>query len=116
MFHSAIWSLDDVNRVMLDQVSGGANSSPSSIAQQPMYYIALCAAEKTCLPDVDASLWLFDDREESVYQHYHSEIGRHMAAGEIIARLEKELKELKNGSDQSALKPSPWWRRLLRKT
>ena len=88
MFHSVIWSLDDLNRVTLDQVSDGANSSPARIKQEPMYYIALCAAEKTCLPDADGSLWLFDDLEQSVYQHYNNEIRRHIAAGGIIARQE----------------------------
>ena len=116
MFHSAIWSLDGFDRVALDQVSGDSNSSPDSITQAPMYYLALCAADSANLPEVDRSMWLFDDSEESVYQHYHSEIRRHIAAGGIIAALEKEIAELKNQANQPVAPRLNWWRRLLGKT
>ena len=116
MFHSAVWSIDGFDRVALDQVSAGEVSSPKSITQPPMYFIALCAADNSHLPDVDGRLWLFDDQEESVYQHYHSEIKRHMAAGGIIAGLEKEIAELKNRSDQPLPSRTTWWRRLLGKS
>ena len=114
MFHSAIWSLDEVNRVALDQVTESQQSSPDCITQAPMYYIALCAADKDYLPDVNGCLWLFDDHEESVYQHYHGEIKRHMAAGGIIARLEKEISDLRT----RAMTPSQgsWWKRFFGKT
>jgi hypothetical protein len=86
-----------------------------------MYLIALCAAEQSCLPDTSARLWLFDDREESVYQHYHGEIKRNMAAGGIIADLEKKIAELEKltNVDPTSLGSEPrvsWWQRLLRKT
>jgi hypothetical protein len=81
-----------------------------------MYFIALCAAEQANLPDVDGQMWLFDDREESVYQHYHGEIKRNMAAGGIIAGLEKEIEELKNQSEQAVSNQPSWWQRLLGKT
>ena len=115
MFHSAIWSLDGFDRVALDQVSTNNKHSPASITQPPMYFIALCAADETNLPDVGSHLWLFDDREESVYQHYHDEIKRHIAAGGIIARLEKEISELRNSSDQAIQSRGTWWQRLLGK-
>jgi len=116
MFHSAIWSMDGINRVAFDQISGGSKHSPGSVTQPPMYFIALCAAEQACLPDVDGCLWLFDDREESVYQHYHSEIKRHIAAGGIIAGLEKELSDLRSRYETPVSLPKPWWRRFLGKT
>jgi len=116
MFHSAIWSLDGVDRVGLDQLSAGENNTPASITQAPMYFIALCAAEKAGLPDVDGQLWLFDDSDESVYQHYHSEIKRHIAAGGIIADLEKEIAELRNRSDAPTVSRPTWWQRLLGKS
>ena len=116
MFHSAIWSLDGFERVALDQVSEGKNTSPGSFTQAPMYYIALCAADDVSLPKLDGSLWLFDDHDESVYRHYHGEIKRHIAAGGIIARLEKEIAELKGRSNPPAAPRSSWWRRFLGKS
>ena len=121
MFHSAIWSLDGFDRVKLDQVSEGSMKSPVSITQPPMYFIALCAADPASMPDVEGQLWLFDDCAESVYQHYHSEIRRHIAAGGIIAGLEKEISELRDRCDLPvSARPVPphntWWRRLLGKT
>ena len=116
MFHSAIWSLDGVNRVDLDQVAAGEMNSPDGITQAPMYFIAFCAAEEAGLPDVDDRLWLFDDREESVYQHYHSEIKRHIAAGGIIADLQTEIAGLRNRSDLPAVSRKTWWQRFLGKS
>ncbi len=113
MFHSAIWSMEGINQVTLDQFSAHSVNSPAGFTQPPMYFIALCAAEPNNLPDVDGQLWLFDDLEESVYQHYHSEIKRHMAAGGIIADLQKEIEELKS---QAAGPRGSWWRRFLGKT
>ena len=115
MFHSAIWSLDSCERVALDQVSAGKKTTPGSITQAPMYYIALCAADDIHLPSLDGCLWLFDDHEESVYRHYHSEIRRHIKAGGIIAGLEKEIAELKSRSDLSAAARQSWWQRFLGK-
>jgi SAM-dependent methyltransferase len=116
MFHSAIWSMDGIDHVTLDQFSEDRVVSPASITQAPMYFIALCAAEASNLPNVDERLWLFDDREESVYRHYNSEIRRHIAAGGIIARLEKEIAELKSQADQVGSGRNSWWRRFLGKT
>jgi SAM-dependent methyltransferase len=113
MFHSAIWSMEGMNHVTLDQFSADSVSSPAGFTQPPMYFIALCAAESASLPAVDGQLWLFDDLDESVYQHYHSEIKRHIAAGHIIAGLQKEIEDLKN---QAAGPKGSWWRRFLGKT
>jgi len=115
MFHSAIWSLDGFDRVALDQLSADILNSPDSITQAPMYYIALCAGDEASLPDVDERLWLFDDHGESVYQHYHSEIKRHIAAGGIIADLQKEIAELKNRPDSPDVSQPSWWQRFLGK-
>jgi len=113
MFHSAIWPLADLETVTLDQVAAGQKRSPGSITQAPMYFIALCAADPACLPEVDGRLWLFDDDEESVYRHYHDEIRRHIAAGGIIARLEKEIADLREQAERLGTQDKPWWRRLL---
>jgi SAM-dependent methyltransferase len=116
MFHSAIWSMDSVKQVSLDQFSSGGVASPGTITQAPVYFIALCAADQDSLPAVDDHLWLFDDQQESVYQHYHSEIRRHIAAGGIIARLEAEIETLKNQSTPAVASRKPWWRRILGKS
>ena len=116
MFHSAIWSLGDIESVFLDQLAAGKKHSPKHITQAPMYFIALCAADPANLPEVDGRLWLFDDDEESVYQHYHGEIKRHIAAGGIIARLEKEIADLREQAERDAAREKSWWRRLLGKS
>ena len=94
-FHSMIWSLDGVGHVALDHMSGEEHSASALPGQPPMYYLALCAAEESFLPDSKGRLWLFDDDEESVYRHYHGEIRRNMSAGGKIADLEKEIRELR---------------------
>jgi hypothetical protein len=116
MFHSAIWSLDGFDQVALDQLSAGTLSTPDNITQAPMYYIALCANDEASLPNVDGRLCLFDDHEQSVYQHYQSEIKRHIAAGGIIADLQKEIAELKSRSDSPAVSQQSWWQRFLGKS
>ena len=116
MFHSAIWSLDGFDQVALDQLSAGTLSTPDNITQPPMYYIALCANDEASLPNVDGRLCLFDDHEQSVYQHYQSEIKRHIAAGGIIADLQKEIAELKNRSDSPAVSQQSWWQRFFGKS
>jgi len=115
MFHSAIWSLDELGSVALDQLSEGEKHSPGSITQAPMYFIAVCAADQANLPAVDRRLWLFDDDDESVYRHYHGEIRRNMAAGGIIARLENEIADLRGQLEQPREQDKSWWQRLFGK-
>ena len=121
LFHSAIWSMDGVDQTSFDQVSGEALKTASEVGQAPMYYIALCAVEHKHLPETKGNLWLFDDDEESVYQHYHGEIRRNMAAGNIIAGLEKKIEALEykvaeNKATENPGKHSSWWQRLLGKS
>lgn len=111
VFHSAIFSMERARHVALDQLTAGGLTSPPGIGHAPMYFIALCAADEVALPAVDERLWLFDDQQESVYEHYHGEIKRNMAAGGIIAGLEQELSELRSQAPSTRV---PWWRRLLR--
>ena len=121
MFHSAIWSMDEVEQVKLDQLCSAGSATPHAagesvtrcIKQAPMYFIALCAADQTQLPESDGHLWLFDDREESVYQHYYGEIKRNMAAGGIIAGLQDEIKVLQQQALVSTPRRISWWRKLF---
>jgi SAM-dependent methyltransferase len=113
MFHSVIWSMDDIDRVSFDQFSADKLGIPKGITQPPMYFMAVCATEESNLPELDGQLWLFDDKDESVYQHYYGEIKRNMAAGGIIAGLEKEIDELKSQLNQAEPARRTWWQRLL---
>src|SRR5690606_20206935 len=70
-----------VDRVGFDQIKADRHQIPDSINQPAMYFIALCAEAAENLPPSDHQLWLCDDFDESVYQHYHGEIGRNIAAG-----------------------------------
>ena len=115
MFHSAISSLGDVEQVSFEQMSEGRLTQPRGITHPPMYFIAVCAADESMLPETDGKLWLFDDKEESVYQHYHDEVRRHIAAGGIIADLQKEIEALKAQLEDSDQDHRSWWQRLLGK-
>ena len=82
-----------------------------------MYYIAICAADEASLPDLGQGLWLFDDAEESVYQHYHHEIRKNMSAGELLASMERQLEELRAAVQESSSgpqRPRRWWQKLFR--
>lgn len=107
LFHSAIWRLDGVKTVGLQQGGADAVQTMTHMPQSAMYFIALCAGDEALLPEMDTDLWLFDDADESVYAHYHGEIRRNMAAGGIIADRDREIERLKTAPVTS------WWRRLL---
>ena len=127
LFHSAIWRLGDIRTVGLQQGDGATVIVAPRLPQAAMYFIALCGADEDALPDAGADLQLFDDATESVYDHYHGEIRRNMAAGGIIAQRDAEIQRLqielasmtKTLADTSAAhaasvgKKLPWWRRLF---
>jgi SAM-dependent methyltransferase len=112
LFQSAVWSLDGQEGVQLSQEKDGEVSTFATPAHDPVYFIAICAAEAACLPDVPYGLSLFDDAAESVYEHYYQEIRRTIAAGTLLAERDREIAELKSAlaESQSSL---PWWRRLF---
>ncbi|MEE4173263.1 MAG: methyltransferase domain-containing protein [Xanthomonadales bacterium] len=125
MFHSAIWSSGALETVALQQMEGDARDTVQRTREAPQaatYLLALCAAEAGQIPARSADLWLFDDREETVYDHYHGEIRRNMAAGGIIAERDAEIERLKTELEQarctstapeSPARRRPWWRRWL---
>lgn len=127
MFHSAIWQLQDAGppaaheplpAAFLEE-SGDDVLATARPSREPVYFLALCAASAACLPEAGARLSLFDDAGESVYAHYHHEIRKNMAAGELLAGKDRELSELR--SQLAALRADPgapttsrpWWRRLF---
>ncbi len=117
VFYSAIWSQEPDSRVAFHRSASGRISEMAAPDHEPMYYIAICAASEACLPEMRQGLWLFDDAQESVYEHYHHEIRKNMSAGELLASLERQLEELKASMEDSS--PGPrrsgrWWQRLFR--
>jgi len=115
MFHSALWSLDDAAGVHCLQECNGKIEAGDAPAHDPVYFIALCAAEETALPEVGHGLSLFDDAGESVYAHYYHEIRKNMAAGEILAARDREIAGLRATLEAGRVEPAQtsWWRRLL---
>jgi SAM-dependent methyltransferase len=112
LFQSAIWSLDEMPGVSFHQENGGKVERFPDPNHDPVYLMALCAADETCLPKTLRGLSLFDDAGESVYEHYYHEIRKHMAAGELLAEKDRELAELKSVLEQNQ-SGSRWWSRLL---
>jgi SAM-dependent methyltransferase len=116
LFHSAIWSDDPGLQFTCQRADGEEISSMNTPGQDAMYFIAICAAEESALPVLDAQLWLFDDAVESVYQHYQHEIRKNMSAGKLLADMERELEQLKSRLQDQPKIPGAvsWWRRLFR--
>lgn len=114
MFHSAIWSLEDApaGGAVLQQAHDDRIDGAARPAHDPVYLIAFCAADESALPGADAALWLFDDAAESVYAHYYHEIRKNMAAGEVLAQREREVRRLEAELEAAR---RPWWRRLIRR-
>lgn len=112
MFQSAIWSLEDVPGVTIHQERSGQLRDFRSPQHDPVYFIAVCAADEACLPNITRGLSLFDDASESVYEHYYHEIRKNMSAGELLAAKDRELDELKS-SLQKNKTAAGWWSRLL---
>jgi len=112
LFQSAIWSLDGQPGFSFHQESDGQLQDFAVPQHDPVYFIAVCAADEQSLPEIDRGLSLFDDAGESVYEHYYHEIRKNMAAGELLAAMERELAELKatRPEDRPA---AGWWSRLL---
>ena len=114
LFQSAIWSLDEQAGVSFHQENGGEVTHIPQPCHDPVYFMALCAADEAYLPAIKRGLSLFDDAGESVYGHYYHEIRKNMAAGELLAEKERELAELKLALEKNQ-PGSSWWSRLLGK-
>lgn len=112
VFQSAIWSLDPIPGVAVQQESSGEVRNLAGLAHPPVYLIAICAASQECLPRLDEGLNLFDDELESVYEHYYHEIRKNMSAGRKLERLNRELEQLQSAlADERSNRG--WWRRLF---
>ena len=125
LFQSGIWSLEggasggEAPLAVAAGLDCFRNNAPQAVSRPvhpPMYLLALCAADESALPALDSGIWLFDDEQESVYQHYQHEIRKNMSAGTILAERERELDEARkrlalHEADQDSAKP--WWRRFI---
>lgn len=114
LFQSSIWSLQPVPGVSFHQESAASVSTSPGPEHEAVYLLALCADDEANLPDVPHGLSLFDDAQQSVYEHYYHEIRKNMAAGGLLKEKDREISELKAALADTATR-SPWWRRLLGK-
>ena len=89
LFQSALWALDPHGGGALTHTQH-MESLHEGLNYPPLYYLAVCARNEQVLVNLP-SLSLFGDAGESVYAHYNEEVRRHIAAGERLAVLEREL-------------------------
>lgn len=108
-FQSLIWAQDEDPNDNAGAVMFDNNKLEPGPAVDPMYYIAIAAADASLLPTTAPGLHLFADRAESVYQHYNHEIRKNIQAGTILAERDAELAELR------ARPATSIWRRLIGK-
>ena len=109
-FQSTLWSLQSAQGVsVLQETEGGINQKETP-AHEAVYLLAFCAASENLLPAADFGLSLFDDADETVYEHYYHEIRKNMTAGTLLQQRDAEIERLKTELEQSA---RPFWKRLL---
>lgn len=97
-FQSLLWPVDDespkgdAHQALVhhgDQLEAGP--LPKLV---PLYFVAVCAARSEYLPDMPL-VSSFMDQEQSVYAHYQHEIRKNMAAGQLLADRDEEIRRLK---------------------
>lgn len=115
LFQSSIWSLQAAPGVILHQEGTAGVSSAPGPEHDAVYLLALCAKDEAFLPDLEYGLSLFDDAEQSVYEHYYHEIQKNMTAGGLLQEKDREIAELKAALAEPAPGQTSWWRRLLGK-
>lgn len=111
LFHSLIWSLDGTGRG--SQLATLTNDELRKVevpAHAPLYFLAIAARSENELPVTDNKMWLFDDGDQSVYEHYNAEVRHHIDSGVEFERMKRRITELEDElKTQSA--HAPWWRR-----
>lgn len=93
LFQSTLWALDGQGGPAQALTLGeqGIHDGPG---HDPMYYLAVCAADQAALASLPA-LSVFGDAAETVYADYRQEIRANAAAAAHIAHLEAELARLR---------------------
>ncbi|MDT8438208.1 MAG: class I SAM-dependent methyltransferase [Wenzhouxiangellaceae bacterium] len=123
MFQSALWQLDGA--IAAAEQLTAADDGRVEVSDRPaaaaLYFIAVAAADGIELPE-PAGLSLFTDRAESVYAHYNDEVGKHIAAGTLLAerdaeidRLRGELEALRHTAPQAPSTPDSPWQRIRKR-
>jgi len=115
VFQSIIWSLGEASGVTFHQERQGTVETYATPHHEPVYLIAVCAADERSLPPYLAGLSLFDDAGESVYAHYNDEVRKHILAGKLLAEKDQELADLRAQLKAGASR-SGWWSRWFGKT
>lgn len=117
MFHSLTWAMDDagnttsrVEHLTADDKGGVATDSRPHA--DPLYFLAVAAAEEVELPSAPG-LSLFTDAAESVYAHYNEEVARHIRAGHLLAEREQEIERLRDQLERTT-RPASLGSRLRR--
>jgi ubiquinone/menaquinone biosynthesis C-methylase UbiE len=99
-FASLLWSLEAEPRVARPQTAVQGQPPVAGLGLDPLYFIAACSNAADGLPaDLEDSLSLFTDREESVYAHYNHEVRKNMAGGARILELEAQVAALTTERD-----------------
>lgn len=123
LFHSAIWPMSEGGKEtpetrmkahLQTYTEKGAVENTRPV-HEAMYLLAVCARDKQAIPELARAIWLFDDQQESVYQHYQHEIRKNMQAGAILADRDEQLLQLKQELADSRSKQEPqqsWLERL----
>ncbi|HVF35722.1 MAG TPA: class I SAM-dependent methyltransferase [Candidatus Saccharimonadia bacterium] len=92
LFQSAMWDLEapaaNVTATTFDRATGIA---ADGLGYAPLYFVAICARTDAALPPLAGRVDLFGDAGESVYAHYDHEVRKNIAAGGVIAGLERAL-------------------------
>lgn len=124
LFQSAIWDLAGVPVRAAPLTADDSGLPVPGVDYAPLYYLVLCARHAEHLPPGSAAvLSLFGERGESVYRHYEHEIRHNIAAGAVLADLERRLAaaEARAEAAESTLRAAasaaqrPWWRRFAQR-
>jgi SAM-dependent methyltransferase len=118
LFQSAIWDLGaPLSRAA--PVTAAADGAPAEgLGYAPLYFIALCARDPRDLPaDGVGLVSLFGEHGEAVYRHYEHEIRHNIAAGAVLADLERRLAAAQQRADaaEARERAAPPWRRWFRR-
>ena len=126
-FHSVVWPLQtgaetgtvDSGKApvsIFHRQSDGRTSLSKNPSGDAVYLIAACAAEARWLPSLSDKVWWFDDEAESVYRHYHHEIGKNMSAGELLLSKDQEIASLRAELQRAGRRSkNHWWQRWFKR-